>query len=367
MILVDISSIFHRMIFSSVKLANPPKENEQFVTSEFVNLTKHMILDELINIEREHKLKYGEMVICLDSSKNGYWRKDVHVGYKSKRKAAREKSEINFGEVFEHINDLTDQLIQNIPWKVVALDRAEADDIILVLSREFNEFENILIHSPDKDMLQAQRDTTSVYQYSSLTRKWLVPETKNDNMDDWILEHVCLGDVADEVPKVVDHTEFSVNFLKYLSDTGIQETTPFGFRNSDVSDNIKVSLIQNYDIFKTDRKGVSTGEKDIYKKIPFGPAALKKALTKYGSLDNWLDSHPLYRKHYDRNFTLVMEEGIPKNIWDNILVQFSTAKTDYNNTEFVQYLGENHLRALALELPNVFKLNRDLTAADFGW
>ena len=36
--------------------------------------------------------------------------------------------------------------------------------------------------------------------------------------------------------------------------------------------------------------------------------------------NDWLFSHPLYKEHYDRNFTLVMEEGIPTDIWNGIIM-----------------------------------------------
>jgi hypothetical protein len=62
-----------------------------------------------------------------------------------------------------------------------------------------------------------------------------------------------------------------------------------------------------------------------------------------------------------------MEEGIPKNIWSAIVENFNSAETVYNREEFEQYLNENGLRSILMELPNVFKVNRELTAADFGW
>ena len=49
-------------------------------------------------------------------------------------------------------------------------------------------------------------------------------------MDGWLLEHICLGDVADEVPKIVDHTEFSDNFIAYLQENDIEQLTPKEFK-----------------------------------------------------------------------------------------------------------------------------------------
>lgn len=367
MILVDFSSILHRMIHTSVKEINPSEVNGSYQTKEFINFTKFKIIDELMSIQIEHKSKFGDLVLCMDYFSKNYWRKDFFGSYKSKRKKDRDESKINYKEVFEEINELITQLKENTPWKVIEVPKAEADDIMLVLAREFNLYEKVLIHSPDKDMIQAQRRTDNVFQYSALTKKWLVPENKHDSMEQWILEHVCLGDESDGVPKIVEGTEFSESFIKHLTEHNITDTTPYGFKNTtQCSCNEKVQIMSKFDKWKTNRKGERT-VLDVFKDMKFGPATLHKEIKKHGSLDKWLDSHPMYRPNYERNFTLVMEEGIPNDIWNEIVLQYKNASTEYKDKEFEDYLSKNELNSITLELPNVFKLQRELTAEDFNW
>lgn len=367
MILIDFSSIIHRMIHTSVATIKPKKVDGKFVTADFIGMIKYLIFQDLFNIQQEHGPKFGDIVICLDRSDNGYWRKDIYPGYKASRKKGREESEINFGEVFAEIDELIIQIKENLPWKVVEVKRAEADDIMLVLAREYNQTEKILIHSPDKDMIQAQRNTENVFQYSSLTKKWIVPENKHDHMDHWIMEHVCLGDASDEVPRVVDSTEFSEEFIKYLFTNGIDIKSPFDFKNSDIDKNLKIKLIEDFDIYKLNKAGESTGIKNIYKDIKFGPATLKKKVQEFGSLDKWLDSHPLYRPHYERNFTLVMEEGIPNNIWNEIVVSYKEADNSYKSTEIKDYLNKNNLKSILIDLDSVFYKKEEISIENCGW
>ena len=354
------------MIHTSIACKQPTKQDGVYVTSEFINFTKYLIFQDLFSFYQEHKNNFGDLVICLDKSANGYWRKDVYAGYKASRKKGREESDINYGEVFAEIDSLIHQLTENLPWKVISVPKAEADDIMLVLAREYNKFEKVLIHSPDKDMLQAQRDNENVFQYSALTKKWLKAENKHENMDHWIMEHVCLGDGADEVPRIVDHTEFSPNFIKYLKDLGVadEHCTPYTFKENTVPD--IASKIEAYNVWKTNKKGEPT-ELDVYVKPRFGSSNLKKAVEKAGSLDAWLDSHPLYREHYKRNFTLVMEEGIPEDIWNKIVQAYKDAKQVYNNVEFEKYLKDNELSTILMELSSIFTIQRALTADDFSW
>lgn len=375
-------------------------------TEEFIFFAMYLILTEIYNIQREHSKKFGEIILCLDNSKNGYWRKDVYQNYKSKRKKGREESELDWKEVYSYVTALQTAIIEYLPWKVVQYERAEADDIILVLARTNNAFEKILIYSPDKDMIQAQRGTENVFQYSALTKKWLVPENKHDNMEHWLSEHVCLGDVADEVPKVVDHTEFSDSFLQYLKEHNVQIDKVHHFKEWDDRDK-KIFLIQNFNVHKTNKKGEIL-EKDIYKDIRFGPSSLseifdgtwelkqrkevlnqkKEELKAQGlkftevnkeikslvikdetpekRFEDWLNSHPLYRQNYERNFTLVMEEGIPSDVWNGIILAHKNAKSEYFPKEYDEFLDRHNLSKLKTQ--SVFKItNRPLTADDFGW
>lgn len=363
MILIDFSSIMHRMIAASTK-ETELQEDGTFITEDFIYFAEHLILQDLYSVYQEHKNKFGNMVLCLDNASGGYWRKDIYSRYKSKRKNSKEVSPIKWDEVYTYINNLIQTITEHLPWRVVSVKRAEADDLMLVLSRHYNNQEKILIHSPDKDMIQAQKNANgNVFQYSSLTKKWLVPENKNDNMEDWLLEHVCLGDSGDEVPRIVDETIFSENFLKYLKNNGISEDNPVDFK-ANLSDEKKVELLQNYNVYKTNKKGEET-ELDIYFKERLGLSTLKKKIENIGGLEAFLDSHPMYRENYKRNYTLVMEEGIPVNIWNDILLEYKLSKEDFNPVEFEKFLDENNLSQLKMIMS--FDVKREMTIEDFGW
>lgn len=363
MILMDFSSTMHRMISVAQKDVEL-QEDEKFITEDYIFFAMHLILQELYNTYQEHKNKFGTMVLCLDNASGGYWRKDVYPRYKSKRKNSKEVSPVKWDEVYDYINILLDTIKEHLPWKVISVKRAEADDIMLALARHYNSQEQILIHSPDKDMIQAQKNANdNVFQYSTLTKKWIVPENKHDDMEDWLLEHVCLGDAGDEVPRIVDETIFSDNFINYLRQNNILVDNPIDFKEKLTLEK-KTQLLQNYNIYKTNKKGEET-ELDIYFKERLGLSTLKKKIDKIGGLEAFLDSHPMYRENYNRNYTLVMEEGIPVDIWNNILLEYKEAKEDFNPVEFEKFLDENNLSQLKLTM--TFDIKREMTIEDFGW
>lgn len=327
------------------------------------------ILRELVSIQTMYGPEFGEMIILFDDWKKDYWRKDVYPAYKASRAGQKAKTKINYTEVYVEVNKLVHQLEENFPWRCVTVDRAEADDTILVLSREYSKVEKILIYSPDKDFIQAQRWTDNVSQYSPLTKKWLVPENKHDSMEHWTLEHVMLGDDSDGVPKVVAHCEFSQSFIAHLEAHDVEHKTPYEFKQAMLCEQTDCTnhgkALHTFEVQKLNRNGEEIGL-DIYKDVRFGASTLKKAIEKHGGVDEFLDSHPLYREHYNRNFTLVMEEGIPEYIWNETIKKLNEAKSDYNYDEVQDYLNEHMLFDIVALLPRVFT-REEISVDNCGW
>jgi len=412
------------MVFGSTKDAsNIRKKDGKYITEDFIGLTLYYIMSELIDIQLKYK-EYGEIVICFDDYKKTYWRRDIWPNYKLSRKITREKSDnpINYKEVYSYTNGLFEQIQKNTPWKCVYVNRAEADDIILVLAKEYSH-EGVLILSPDKDFIQSQR-SPNVKQYSTLTKKWIYPETKHSTMDEWIFEHVFTGDASDNVPKITDFTEFSENFIKHIQNYNSKNNaqiplTVKAFKK--VPRDILQDIISSYDIKNYNKKGEDIGL-DIYKNKRFGPSDVKKITTgeyfvkkqkdrineeikslrlkkknitdkenrkeiqtKINALKEkaknikpdtksvdervelFLSEHELYKEHYERNFTLVMEEGIPDYIRANILMEYKSGSTSYNEEEFMKYLDSVNLGAIKPKLPIVFDSHTELDISNCGW
>ena len=363
MILVDFSAVINQMIFGGITGANPHKKDGQYVTSEFIKLTEYYMLESLFNIQTTYSRQSGDVVICLDNTKNGNWRRSYLSHYKASRKIAREKSDINYLEVFAEIDKLIEVLKKYSPWKVVSAEYAEADDVILILARKFAPHNPIFIFSADKDMIQAQRHGPKVVQYSPITKKFLTPETKhNDTMNEWLVEHVVLGDPADEVPKITDDTVFSKNFIKYLNEKKIQiDELQFDILSNEEKENI----VKDYNVFKKNTKGVETSTKDIFDDLRFGPASLKKKIKEFGSLDNWLSSNQLYFRHYERNKKLILDEFIPKDIQLDIINNYNSASNQYNEKEFRNFIINERLSNILTMLPQNFKKATEISVDDF--
>ena len=350
MILFDFSAVMHQAIFAAVKMKHPRKENGKFITADFIDLVKYIILEKIFDVQNNFP-NYKNFTICLDYTHKGNWRSKVYSNYKSSRKKSRSESEINYTEVFGELNKFIDFLKFHSPYRVVSVMSAEADDVILCLAQEFAHAEPVLIISSDKDMIQAQT-FGDVKQYSLLTKKFITCETKNcPNIQTWLIEHVILGDVCDEVPRVVDEVEFSPEFKAWLNQRGTN-VTPRTFYT--IEDKTREALISQFEQAMSDQT-------EIFKKPRFGITTLRKKVKEFGSLDAWLDSDPILRDHFNRNRKLVLAEGIPGEIRKAILDEFSKAPIDADFKEFKTWMYDNHLGNLILDIPEsitkTFKTN----------
>jgi len=186
MILIDYSGITMPIVFTMSK-----------GTIELEKM-RHMILNTLRMYNVKYRRDYGQMILCLDG---GSWRKRVLKEYKASRKSGREESSIDWDKVWEILNVVRDELIEYMPYPVVAVKDAEADDVIATLvksTQSFGQHERVMIVSSDKDFIQLQK-YGNVSQYSPITRKML----KDPNPVNYCFEHVLRGCGGDGVPNVL--------------------------------------------------------------------------------------------------------------------------------------------------------------------
>lgn len=186
MLIVDLSQVMISNLM--VQLGNHTN------TEVEEDLLRHMILNSIRSYNQKFKNEYGEMIIACDAGNN--WRREIFPYYKANRRKNREKSELNWNQIFETLNKVREELKEYFPYRVIQIDGAEADDIIGTLVNKFgNTSEKILIMSGDKDFVQLQR-YMNVKQYDPVQKKW---RTTNDP-DRFVREHIMRGDAGDGIP-----------------------------------------------------------------------------------------------------------------------------------------------------------------------
>ena len=201
MILVDLSQLLVASTFVSMKKGE---------TEVDIKKLRHLLLNSLSKYRRQYVNEFGELVICCDGSLS--WRKDVFPNYKMGRRTGREESPLNWNQIFGCFEQLKKELRETFPYKILQINRAEADDIIgtLVMERKFSSPKTIIISS-DKDFIQLQR-YHDVFQYSPVAKKLL----NGVDPEEYLREHILRGDKSDGIPNVLSDDDCIVSGIRQV-------------------------------------------------------------------------------------------------------------------------------------------------------
>lgn len=101
------------------------------------------------------------IIIAVDGRNN--WRKEVDPEYKANRKDLREQSkDINWDHQFELFDQLLDNLRVSTPFRIIKVNRLEADDVIAVGTRFFEDKDCVIL-SCDADYEQLASDRVKIF------------------------------------------------------------------------------------------------------------------------------------------------------------------------------------------------------------
>lgn len=187
MILLDFSQTIISGLMVQLKISNGNLSED---------LLRHMVLNSIRSYQKKYSGEYGKMVLCCDA-KNP-WRREFFPAYKANRKKSRDKDDKNWGEIFQTLDKIKSEIMENMPYHYMQVEHAEADDIIAVLTKQYHDQEPILIISGDKDFQQLQK-YSSVKQWSPNLGKFVKPADPKT----FLMEHILRGDKSDGIPNVL--------------------------------------------------------------------------------------------------------------------------------------------------------------------
>ena len=197
MIIVDLTQVLIASLMASTRGGQEPISED---------LVRHIALKSLAMYRKKYKNKYGELVLADDSY--NVWRKDVFPHYKANRKKSRDKDTKDWGQIFDCITVIREELKYNFPYKYIYISKCEADDIIGTLCEKYGDTENIMIISGDKDFQQLQR-YKKVRQFSPITKKDI--KLTQEQALEYLNDHIISGDTGDGVPNCLSQDDVFVS------------------------------------------------------------------------------------------------------------------------------------------------------------
>ena len=168
---------------------------------------RHIVLNNIRSVRKRFVGSHGSPVLCADHTNN--WRRKIFPHYKASRRKGRESDPEMWRLIYGCFDVLREEFRENLPYPVVRVEGAEADDVIAVLSSfkdgfvSDNPMEDMiplrnLVYSRDRDFLQLVTERTDWYnvQENEVVRWDTVDATTE------LLIKIIRGDVGDGVPNV---------------------------------------------------------------------------------------------------------------------------------------------------------------------
>ena len=274
--LIDVANLATRVFFTPYIGATSDKPDYDTMA--------YIIVDSIYRTML--KTKCSEVILAMDSI--DVWRKDVFPRYKESRKIHRDKNaNIDWGKFYSEVNSLFDNIKRYLPFKVLKVDRAEADDIIGVFTLHYTN-KGIVIISTDEDFKQLVSRRVRLYQ--PIKKKWI----DCDDPEKFLKLKCLMGQPKDDIFNALTPGDWPVG-----------------------------------------KRKPSMGEKMANKAIE--------------NLDEWLVSEGSVER-YDRNKTLIDFRCIPEYIKKEIIHQYENYKfpsledtyTFFKIYDYKQYLENYH-------------------------
>lgn len=162
------------------------KEKGDF-TEDDVGLYYHKILDAVIGYSKS----YGQLIFADEGRGSLEWRRSIYPEYKANR-----KHDDSYQIFRDHLKDV-DELLSLFPTKKIAVEKAEADDVMYALATYFaDEGEDVLIITGDRDIAQLVNYSDKIKVYSPTLK---IFREKQPNL---ILEKAIVGDPSDNIPGI---------------------------------------------------------------------------------------------------------------------------------------------------------------------
>lgn len=140
----------------------------------------------------------NEVILAVDD--NMSWRKHYYSRYKESRKTKKKESRIDWKHLYAKMHSLAKEFQHHMPFRVIKVKNAEADDVIAVLARGFRN--PCVIIARDEDYFQLFGKKQNLRVYDSISQKLYSPDDF-PNIKEFLLKLVFCGQKKDDIPNII--------------------------------------------------------------------------------------------------------------------------------------------------------------------
>lgn len=228
-LLFDFNNLVIRSYFGVKEITEDPN-NIQW------GLWMHSVFNSIYTTLWKFK-NISEVIIAVDDSNS--WRKAIYSRYKESRKEKKKESIVDWRTLYAMMNKLASEFKHHMPFKVIKVKSAEADDVIGVLTKYM---ENpCVIVARDEDYFQCFAKNTNLRVYDPISQVLYSQEDIGD-IKDFLLKLVFCGQKKDDIPNILTPDDWGLT-----EGTEGKRRPGFGEKAfSKMKDNIKEFIEKGY-------------------------------------------------------------------------------------------------------------------------
>lgn len=189
-LLIDYNNLAVRNFFGAKEITEDPNNIEW-------GLWRYNVFNSIYQSLWKFK-NVTEVVLAVDDNKS--WRKHIYSRYKESRKNKKKESGIDWSDLYANMHKLAAELKHHMPFKVIRVKNAEADDVIAVLVRDFKN--PCVIIARDEDYFQLFGKKTNLRVYDPILQKLHSPDDF-ENIKEFLLKLVFCGQRKDDIPNIL--------------------------------------------------------------------------------------------------------------------------------------------------------------------
>jgi len=138
-----------------------------------------------------------EVILAVDDSNS--WRKSVYSRYKESRKAKKKESKVDWKTLYAMMHKLASEFKHHMPFKVLKVKSAEADDTIGILVKHMKN--PCVIIARDEDYFQCFAKHKNLRVYDPISQILYSPD--DFDIKDFLMKLVFCGQKKDDIPNII--------------------------------------------------------------------------------------------------------------------------------------------------------------------
>lgn len=146
-----------------------------------------------------------EVVLAVDDSRS--WRKAVYSRYKESRQKKKKESKVDWPTLYKMLHKLAAEFKHHMPFKVLKVKNAEADDVIAILARLMRN--PCVIIARDEDYFQLFGKKKNLRIYDPIAQKLHSPDDFED-IREFLMKLVFCGQRKDDIPNIITPNDWGL-------------------------------------------------------------------------------------------------------------------------------------------------------------